>query len=278
MSRSIAQEDRFHVPDLLLRHGVKSMVNVIVVGEEQPFGVLEVDAREVCDFDQDEVDFLHTYANVLAMAVERMRRLDKLERHAREQSVLAHELGHRVANVLTLVQALASQTSVEGRSAQEFRDAFLGRVRALSKAESLIFDEDGDVVDPRRIAENILAPHRSSRSQTIAIQGPSIRLSARKGRMFGLALHELATNSAKYGALTVLEGQVQLDWRVDNMADPPRLVVRWQEFGGPPVSPPERQGFGSLLLAKVVGHEMEGDAELEYHPEGLIYRLTVPLD
>ena len=278
VSRDVSEEDRFGIPEVLLRHGVKSMINVIIVGEEQPFGVLEVDAREECDFNEDEIDFLHTYANVLAMAVERMHRLDELERRAREQSVLARELGHRVVNVLGLVQALASQTGVEGRSAQEFRDAFMGRLQAMSKAESLVFEENGEAADPRRIAEDILAPHRDDRPDAIAIDVPSVRLSARKGRMFGLALHELATNAAKYGALTVEEGTVRLEARVDDDADPPRLIVRWQEFNGPRVAPPERRGFGTLLLERAVSREMEGEAELEYHPEGLIYRLTVPLD
>ncbi|SDY56478.1 sensor histidine kinase [Citreimonas salinaria] len=231
VSKSVAEEDRFEIPDLLVRHGVKSMVNVIIAGEEEPFGVLEVDARQECDFDEDEIDFLHTYANVLAMAVERMRRLGTLQRGARGESVLARELGHRVRNVLGLVQALASQTGVEGRSAQEFRDAFMGRLQALSKAEGLVFEDHGDAADPRRIAEEILAPHRSSRSEKIVINGPTVRLSAQKGRMFGLALHELATNAAKYGALKGAGGHVSLEWCVDDTAKPPRLRVRWQEFG-----------------------------------------------
>jgi len=278
VSRDVATEDRFRINDVLVRHGVRSAVNVIIAGEEEPFGVLEADARDHRDFDKDEIDFLRTYANLLAMAIELMRRHDELERRAREQSVLAGELGHRVKNVLSLVQALAAQTGVEGRSAQEFRDAFTGRLQALSKAESLVFEDQGEAGDPRRIAEDILAPYRSSRSETIVISGSSVRFSARKGRMFGLALHELATNAAKYGALAGADGHVQLEWRIDDTTEPPRLAMHWQEFGGPEVTPPDRTGFGSLLLQRVVGGEMEGEAELEYHPKGLIYRLTFPLN
>ncbi len=277
VSRDITQEDRFGIPDLLVRHGVKSMVNVIIIGEDAPFGVLEVDAREQCDFNEDEIDFLHTYANLLALAVERMRRQDGIQQRAREQSILARELDHRVRNVLGLVQALASQTAVDGRSAEEYRDAFTGRLQALSKAESLAFDADGDAADPRQIAEIILAPHRSRRSEKIVITGPAVRLSARKGRMLGLALHELATNAAKYGALTAPEGSVALNWRVNEDANPPQLLLTWQEFGGPKVAPPNQTGFGTLLLERVVGSEMEGECEIEYHPEGVIYRLSVPL-
>lgn len=277
VSPDIAVEDRFEIPDVLVRHGVTSMVNVIIVGDEEPFGVLEVDARAQCDFDEDEIVFLHTFANLLAAAVERMRWHEELERRAREHSVLARELEHRVKNILGLVQALASQTAVDGCSAQEFRDAFMGRLQALSKAESLVLDDHSETGDPHRIAEDILGPHRGDRPEAIVISGPAVRLSARKGRMFGLALHELATNAAKYGALSVAEGHVQLEWHIDDGTTSPQLVVRWQELDGPRVTPPERRGFGSRLLEKVVGPEVEGTAELDFCSEGLIYRLTVPL-
>jgi len=277
VSRDIAREDRFGIPDFLVRHGVKSMVNVIIVGEDEPFGVLEVDAREQCDFDEDEIDFLQTYANLLALAVERIRRQDGVKMRAREQSVLARELSHRVQNLLALVQALASQTGVEGRSAEEYRDAFKGRLQALSKAESLVFEDNGDAADPRQIAEVILKPHRGNRSEKIVISGPAVRLPARKGRMLGLALHELATNAAKYGALTTPGGFVELKWRIKEDAEPPRFLLTWEERGGPEVAQPDQKGFGTMLLERVVGSEMEGESELEYHPEGVIYRLSVPL-
>ncbi len=278
VSRDVDAETRFEIPDVLVSHGVKSMVNVIIAGEEAPFGVLEVDAHRRCNFDGDEVAFLRNYANLLAAAIERMRWHDKLEGRAREQSVLAHELGHRVTNVLGVVQALASQTSVDGRSAREFRDEFLGRLHALAKAENLVFEDHGEKTDLHRLAEDILAPHRGDRPEAISVSGPDAHLPARKGRMFGLALHELATNAAKYGALSVRDGHVRLEWRQEDDAEPPRLVVKWQEFGGPRVVAPERSGFGSRLLEKVAPHEMAGAAELHYPSEGLIYRLTIPLE
>lgn len=278
VSRRIDEEDRFTIPDLLVRHGVRSMVNVIISGDEQAFGVLEIDSPDQRDFDGDEIAFLSTYANLVAMAVERMGRNAELERRAREHSVLARELGHRVRNVLGLVQALVSQTEVEGRSASEFRDALKGRLQALSKAESLVFEDHVDVVDPRRIAEDVLAPHRRAGAETIVIDGPDVRLPARMGRMFGLALHELATNAAKYGALTEKGGHVRLDWTIDRTSEPQRLRICWREVGGPAVTPPDRQGFGSLLLQSVVGREMGGEAELDYRPGGLVYQLTIPLE
>ncbi|SDY70951.1 Two-component sensor histidine kinase, contains HisKA and HATPase domains [Citreimonas salinaria] len=278
VSRDIGAEDRFEISDVLVRHGVKSMINVIIVGEEKPFGVLEVDAREHCDFDDDEISFLQNYSNLLASAVERIRSHKELERHAREQSVIARELEHRVKNILGLVQALTSQTSLEGRTAQQFRDSLIGRFQALAKAESLVFQDQGETADPRQTAFDILGPYRGDRAEAITISGPSVRLSARKGRMLGLALHELATNSAKYGALSVAEGRVQVEFHVDGGEQLSRLEVRWQEFDGPSVTPPKRMGFGTRLLEKVASAEMEGAAELEYRSEGLIYRLSISLE
>ena len=277
VSQDVDAETRFEIPDVLVRHGVKSMVNVIIVGEEEPFGVLEVDARGHCDFEEDEIAFLRNYANLLAAAIERIRRHEELERRAREQSVLALELEHRVKNILSLVRALASQTSVDGRSGQSFRDEFLGRLLALSRAESLVFDERGDRVDLRRIAEDILAPHRGDREAAIVVEGPEARLSAQQGRMLGLALHELATNAAKYGALSVPDGRVRLAWCSDETRQS-QLSLHWQELDGPRVTPPERSGFGTRLLEKIVGPELGGDADLDYRAEGLVCRITFPLE
>ncbi|EAQ04693.1 hypothetical protein OB2597_05405 [Pseudooceanicola batsensis HTCC2597] len=276
VSRDVDTETRFQIPEVLLRHNVKSMINVIIVGEEDPFGVLEVDAQGRCDFGQGEIAFLRTYANLLAAAIERMRQHEALERQAREQSILARELGHRVTNVLSLVQALAKQTSADSRSAVDFRDEFLGRLRALSAAESLVFEDRGENVDLRRIAEDVVAPHRQARAEAIALAGPAVGLSAQQGRMIGLALHELATNAAKHGALSVPEGRVELEWHREEGAGQPRIVLHWQEFDGPRVAPPEQRGFGSRLLETIVGAELGGEVNLDHHPEGVAYRLVFP--
>lgn len=279
VSPDLAVEDRFAIPDVLLRHGVKSMVNVIIVGEKAPFGVLEVDAQEPRDFNDDDVAFLRTYANLLAAAIERVRTHDNLRRAAREQSVLARELGHRVRNLLGLVRALASQTSTKDRTAEEFRDAFIARLQALSAAESLVFTGDHERADSVSIAQAILAPHQQEDADKIVIEGVSVDLSARQARMFGLVLHELATNATKYGALGVAEGTVRLDWHVEEGGDTPyRLLMTWQEADGPEITQPERKGFGTRLLEDVVAYELNGQAELVYERRGVRYHLAFPVN
>jgi two-component sensor histidine kinase len=278
ISRNVAAEDRFEIPEVLVRHGVKSMVNVIIAGESRPYGVLEVDAQEHRDFDDDDISFLRTYANLLAGAIDRARRDEEIGNSAREQSVLARELGHRVRNVLGLVQALITQTATGERSVKEYRSVLLARIRALAAAESLVFQERGDIADPRRIAEEILRPYRADRPAAFRIDGTEARLNARKGRMFGLTLHELATNALKYGALSAPEGVVTLRWHVERGEDPPRIVLSWEEADGPEVSLPERRGFGSRLLKDVVTHELGGTATLDFRRTGLVYRLSFPAE
>jgi len=279
VSPDLDVEDRFETPGVLRRHGVKSMINVIIVGEEAPFGVLEVDVQEKRDFSDDDVAFLRTYANLLAAAIERVRAHDELRRAAREQGILARELGHRVRNVLGLVRALASQTSAKDRTAEEFRSAFIDRLQALSTAEGLVFDSAEGRADPLALAHEVLAPYRRDEPEKITIEGASVTLSARQARMFGLALHELATNAAKYGALGVAGGKVRLDWDLETAnGGLGQLAMTWQEMDGPEITAPERRGFGTRLLEDVVALELDGKAELLYEPTGLCYRLTFPLD
>lgn len=278
VSPDLARENRFETPAVLLRHGVKSMVNVIIAGEGAPFGVLEVDAQEPREFSDDDVAFLRTYANLLAAAIERVRSHDMLRRSAREQGVLARELGHRVRNLLGLVRALASQTSSKDRTGEEFRRAFVDRLQALSAAESLVFESSDERADPLKLAHEVLAPHRKDDRDNISIEGVSVGLSARQARMFGLALHELATNAAKYGALSAADGTVHVRWHLEEgNAGDIQIAMTWEETDGPEIAPPERRGFGTRLLKDVVTHELNGKAELVYGQTGLRYHLKFPV-
>lgn len=277
VSPDVATETRFEIPEVLVRHRVKSMVNVIIAGAEQPFGVLEVDARKERVFDADDVDFLRTYANVLAAAVDRVRSHAVLQDKAREQVVLAHELRHRVKNLLGLVQALVTQTPAEDRAAAAFKEAVVGRIHALAAAEDAVFQEQADEVDLRRIAEATLAPHSDDRPDAVRIEGGRVQLPARSARMIGLALHELATNAAKYGALSAPDGHVRLRWLSEDGDGGTRLVILWSEHGGPEVSPPGTRGFGSLLLEDILPQEIGGTCELSYRSAGVEFRLTFPI-
>jgi two-component sensor histidine kinase len=218
-------------------------------------------------------------SSLLAAAIERIRSHAELRRSATDQSILARELGHRVRNLLGLIRALASQTTAKGRTGEEFRAAFVDRIQALSVAESLVFEASDERANPLALAQDVLAPHQHDDQRRIIIDGAATGLSERQARMFGLALHELATNAAKHGALSVAGGTVRLGWHVDETgADRQQFLMTWQEADGPEITPPERKGFGTRLLSDVVAHELGGEAHLNYEPQGVRYTLKFPMD
>jgi two-component sensor histidine kinase len=276
ISRDVATETRFEIPALLVEHGVKSMINVIIAGDHEPFGVLEVDASEHRDFDADDIAFLRNYANLLAAAIERFQSHEMLTDAAKERQELVQELQHRVKNILALVQAITAQTTTEDRTAEEFRDALLGRLWALSQAQDLMF-EKGQVELASLVAQ-VIEPHRADRLDAVAIDGDPVSLTAKQGVTLGLVLYELATNAAKYGALSVPAGHVRVSWRIDNDRREQRIRLLWEERNGPAVAPSGRKGFGTRMIEKAFDYELKGQAELIYAPKGLRCKIRFPLN
>ncbi|WP_454597424.1 sensor histidine kinase [Qipengyuania sp. SM2507] len=277
VSPDLDEETRFKIPDVLIEHRIKSMVNVIIEGEEGPFGVLEVDATDKRDFDEHETSFLKNYANLLASAVDRHRAHKKLKKALSGQTVLVQELEHRVKNMLALVQSLAKQTTAEDASARAYRDIFLGRLRALTQAENLVFDDHAQVLDLRELAKRSVEPFEAADAPVPKIEGPQVMLQARQGRMMALVLHELGTNATKHGALSVPEGVVELSWNIEEEPEGHRVHLHWREVGGPKVELPGRGGFGTRLLADLAAYELDGEAQLKYLPEGFQYELKFPI-
>lgn len=276
ISRDIATETRFEIPALLVEHGVKSMVNVIIPGDHEPFGVLEVDAREHRDFDADDIAFLRNYANLLAAAIERFRSHETLANVAKERQELVQELQHRVKNILALVQAIAAQTTAENRTGKEFREALLGRLWALARAQDLLFEKGR--VELSTLVAQVVEPHRADRLEAVAVDGEPVGLTAKQGVTLGLVLHELATNAAKYGALSVPTGHVQVSWRIDNEQGEQCIRLLWEERNGPAVEPSGPEGFGTRMIKKAFDYELKGQAELIYAPEGLKCKICFPLN
>lgn len=197
---------------------------------------------------------------------ERRRRQDR-------EALLLRELNHRVKNLLTVVQAIASQTFRKAASAEEGLRAFSGRLIALARAQDLLLDSDWEAV-PLRSAIEAAIDGSGQLLERFDLAGGPVPVRAAHATSIALAIHELCTNSVKYGALSNPGGRVAIEWGVIDGGE--SFAFHWRERGGPPVTPPERRGFGSMLLAGL-RNELGGEIALAYPVEGLECRFTARL-
>jgi PAS domain S-box-containing protein len=197
---------------------------------------------------------------------------DVTERNAHEEQIhlLMREANHRAKNMLSLVQAIARQTAA--RDPEDFIGRFTERIQALAANQDLLVRNEWQGVDVEDLVRAQLAHFADLVGSRIAVQGPNVRLNAAAGQAIGLALHELATNAGKYGALSTGRGRVDVSWGTDGDA----LTMSWTEHDGPPVSPPERRGFGSTVIGSMAKATVGGEVQLDYAPSGLMWRLTCP--
>lgn len=193
----------------------------------------------------------------------------------RRLRLMNDELNHRVKNTLAIVQGIAYQTFRHEGIAIEARRAFDDRLAALGKAHGLLTRESWESADLVDIAAEACAPHIDM-GDRITLIGPTLRLAPKTAVTIAMALHELCTNAAKYGALSVDDGKVALSWSIDR-SEQRRLHLRWVESGGPPVVAPLKRGFGSLMIERALSAELQGDVRLQFPSEGLICTIDAPL-
>jgi len=198
------------------------------------------------------------------------------KRDAGHQEMLIGELNHRVKNVLATVQAIVSQTARQSASLGDFQVAFEGRLHALAQAHNLLAEKEWVGTEIGQLVGQTLAPYRLRDSTRISADGPPLTVRAQSGVALVLVLHELATNAAKYGALSVPTGKLAVTWRPIGEGTSERIRLQWIETDGPKVTPPSRQGFGTKLIQRSTVHELGGEARLEYPEEGLRCELIFP--
>lgn len=199
--------------------------------------------------------------------------LDVTERKIAEahRVLLANELNHRVKNTLATVQSIVAQTLRAKLSPQETRDVIQGRIHSLAAASDVLTRESWEGATLTSVATTALAPFRAEGDRRITIRGPEVMLPPRLALAFSMAFHELATNAVKYGALTGEVGRILLDWDIVDGLRPGTLRLTWQEFDGPPVCPPSRRGFGSRMIERALADELQGRAEIDYRPDGVVF-------
>jgi two-component sensor histidine kinase len=193
---------------------------------------------------------------------------------AERQKLMIDELNHRVKNTLATVQSIAMQTARSNTDPKRFAENFQARLLALSHTHDLLTRSHWEGADLRSILEHETQAHDQHR---ILLNGPSLALDSASALSLGMVFHELATNAAKYGALTSGEGRVLVDWSVSNQTAR-TLHLTWREEGGSGAVQPTHRGFGSRLIERNVRHDLGGTVTLNYAPGGLIAAFTIPLD
>jgi two-component sensor histidine kinase len=185
------------------------------------------------------------------------------------RDLITQELKHRIGNLLAVVQAVARHTfkSADAASVENFN----ARLLALAAAQKLLIDSEARAASLTEVVTSTLAPHCSDGDRA-KISGPDIALDGRRSHALTLALHELATNAAKYGALSTDKGWIDISWTVTDG----ELCLMWREHDGPPVIPPERRGFGSALISRNLGLAFRGTVDLDFNGDGLTCRLVAP--
>lgn len=195
------------------------------------------------------------------------------EQHAIRDS-LTRELNHRVKNTLANVLSLVALTHRRARDVDTFADDLSGRIRALSATHDLLTQSDWGRTPLQSVVEAELLPYASDKEHRLEISGPYVELAPTEALSVGLALHELATNAAKYGSLSSAEGKVTIDW---HLLGDDRVELLWVESDGPPVAAERCRGFGTELLERIVSHELGNKAELAFARSGVTCRLIIPV-
>lgn len=195
-------------------------------------------------------------------------------RSAERQKLMIDELNHRVKNTLATVQSIAVQTARSHADPTTFAEGFQARLLALSHTHDLLTRSHWEGADLGDILQHETEAHGSHR---VSVNGPRIGLAPAAALSLGMIFHELATNAAKYGALSAPDGRVLVDWGLADLTRP-RLQLVWREIGGPAVSPPVRKGFGSRLIERSVRHDLAGEVELDYAGDGFTATFSIPLD
>jgi PAS domain S-box-containing protein len=203
-------------------------------------------------------------------ALETNRDITERKRHEEREQLLMREMNHRAKNMLGLVQAIARQTAT--RNPEEFIEGFSERIQALSANQELLVRDEWKGIETEDLVRAQLAPFADLLGSRIAVQGPKLRVKAIGAQAIGLALHELATNAGKYGALSTDTGRVDICWATDGAT----FTMSWVERNGPPVSAPKRRGFGTMVMREMAEDSVDGTVDLDYAPSGVTWRLTCP--
>jgi len=200
-------------------------------------------------------------------------------RKANEERVqlLMGELNHRSKNLPALVQAFVWQT-VDGWTPRQFAEQLSERLRALAASNDLLVKSAWQHVDLRELIVTQLDPFLGMSSERIELLGPEVKLKPGAVQVLGMALHELATNAVKYGALSNARARLSIDWAFNDTPFGVRFEITWKETGGPAIRQPDKPGFGSSVIVDAIQHAWNAEVVLGFPPDGVMWRAAVPLE
>jgi PAS domain S-box-containing protein len=203
------------------------------------------------------------------------RDITEQKRAEERQNLLIAELDHRVKNALACVAVVAQHTRERSRCMDEFVERLTGRIQSMANTHALLSRGRWQGASVSDLARCVLAPCLAEGNAVV--EGPEVVLSAEATQALAMAIHELVTNAAKYGALSTPEGRVSVRWDCRRGDRRRRLVLDWQETGGPPVVPPSHRGYGTSVIRDLIPYELGGAVDLSFAPEGVRCRLDIPL-
>lgn len=199
---------------------------------------------------------------------------EQVTERTKDIETLLNEVNHRSKNILSLVLAIATQTAASAPN--DFLQRFTRRVQALSTHQDLLLNSQWRSIDFSTLVRAQLAHFEDIVGERIILSGPPIKLAARAVQSIGMAVHELATNAVKHGALSNQDGHVDIAWHLDGKGAHGQFVMSWQESGGPSVRTPKRRGFGSKVIKNMIELSLDGDVLLEFSPAGFSWQLACP--
>ncbi|GJE55824.1 PAS domain-containing protein [Methylobacterium thuringiense] len=248
---------------------VRALVNLPVMEHGRFVAMFYILKRVPHDWTPDEVGFLRNVADRTRAAIARVEAEE-------QQQVLNLELSHRMKNMLAMVQSIATQTMRNAADLDVAKSVLAGRLIALGKSHDLLLGGSLGSTPLDTLAESALEPHRDGPDRFV-VSGPAVNVGAKAAMSLALILHELATNAAKYGALSRAAGRVTLAWTLRDTATGPQVHLLWSETGGPPVVVPTRTGFGTRLIARGLAGDFGGAVTLGYPAEGVVCAIVAPL-
>jgi PAS domain S-box-containing protein len=204
--------------------------------------------------------------------------LTKQKKEQAQSTMMINELNHRVKNTLATVQSIVWQALRKAADPDIIRQYIESRLFALSRSHDLLTREHWEGAGLRDLINEALEPFgvANGRAERFVVTGKNIRIPPNATLALGIAFHELATNAVKYGAFSNKSGSILIAWTIEPAPEGNRLLLRWQEKNGPPVTPPSRRGFGSRVVERGLAHELGGTVHLDYRPDGVVCTINIP--